>query len=104
MRFTTITSAAVIAITLGLSGAAAAATLVGGVTVTDIDLPTVQARCDQMADPTAMAIDSDLEAATSDGMASDQTGKSIDDITMQDCVDAGLLPADTEMPEAPATK
>lgn len=104
MRFSNIVATAALAVALGVSGAATAATLVGGVTVTDIDLPKVQEICTQMADPTTASVDADLESATSDGMASDQVGKTIDDITMQDCVDAGLLPADTEVPAVEATK
>lgn len=99
MRFTKIIASAALAAALGVSGAASAATLVGGVTVTDIDLPKVQAMCDQMVGQTPESVDADLEDATSDGMASDQTGKDIENITLQDCVDAGLLPEDTEIPQ-----
>lgn len=92
MRFTTFASTAALAIALGFSGSASAATLVGNVTVTDVDLPRVQAMCDQMVSEVADAVGEDID--TDDGMP-----KGLDDINLQDCIDAGLLPADTEIPE-----
>jgi hypothetical protein len=104
MRFTNIISAAALAIALGVSGAATAATLVGNVTVTDIDLPRVQAMCDQMVSATADAVGEDLSENTANDVAStDSDAKGIDDITLQDCIDAGLLPEDTEVPEIEVT-
>ena len=120
MRFTNIVSAAALAVALGFSGVAYAQTVVGGVSVTDIDLPRVQAMCDQMvgdtatlgeqtddttkADATATApagTAAGTGAAASTTTGTDET-KGIDDITLRDCVEAGLLPADTVIPDEEA--
>jgi len=104
MRFTNIISAAALAVALGFSGAATAATLVGNVTVTDVDLPRVQAMCDQMVTDVADAAGEDLsENSTNDVESTESDAKGIDDINLQDCIDAGLLPADTEVPEIEVT-
>ena len=97
MRFTNIISAAALTLALGVSGAASAATLVGGVTVTDIDLPRVQEMCDRMVGDFPESAELDADSATTTGATSgdEETGPQIDDITVKDCVDAGLLPADT---------
>ena len=101
MRFTNIISAAAFAVALGVSGAASAATIVGGVTVIDIDLPRVQAMCDQMVGDTAKAegqvIDSNEEMKS-------QMPDGLDDISIEDCITAGLLPADTEIQADTITK
>ena len=104
MRFTNIASAAAIVVALGFSGAAYASTIVGGVSVTDIDLPRVQAMCDQMVGDSQTLGDTematDMDATAMDSAASvDSDSKVIDDITIQDCIEAGLLPADTAIPE-----
>jgi len=101
MRFTNIVSAAALAVALGFSGAAYAQTVVGGVSVTDIDLPRVQAMCDQMVGETTTAgeeTDSTMTPAAPAADATDSDSKVIDDITLRDCVEAGLLPADTVIP------
>lgn len=105
MRFTNIISAAALAVALGVSGAAYAQTLVGGVTVTEVDLPRVQAICDQMVGEVADAVGEDPSKNSSNDVAStDDLANGIDDITLQDCIDAGLLPADTEVPEIEVTQ
>lgn len=102
MRFTNITSALALTVALGFSGAASAATIVGGVVVNDIDLPRVQEMCDRMVGDFPESVELDGDDATTMGgegaMVADtdeETGESIDDITVRDCVQAGLLPADT---------
>ncbi|MGV8856310.1 MAG: hypothetical protein ACOH2L_16910 [Devosia sp.] len=98
MRPNHILASAALAVALGFAGTASAATLVGGVTVTDIDLPKVQALCTQMADDASNAASADVAAPVNTDMQKPMGSKNIDDITMQDCVEAGLLPADTAMP------
>ena len=98
MRFTNVIASAALVVAMGVSGAASAATLVGGVTVTDIDLPKVQELCTQMADDASNAASADVADNTNTDTQKPMGSKTVDDITMQDCVEAGLLPADTVMP------
>ena len=97
MRFTNIVSAAALTVALGFSGAAYAQTMVGGVSVTDIDLPRVQAMCDPMVGDTTDAVGED-PSNDSASRTSNADTKGIDDINLRDCVEAGLLPADTVIP------
>lgn len=100
MRFNNIVSAAAITIALGFSGVAYAETIVGGVSVTDIDLPRVQAMCDQMVgDTQSLGEQTETSTESTATTQADSDSKVIDDITVQDCVEAGLLPADTPIPE-----
>lgn len=113
MRFINIITSAAFASVIGFSGPASADTLVGGINVTDVDLPKVQELCMQLAEAPTPAVDADQEsdqddstpenATPEDSTATDTNSsesKTIDDITAQDCVDAGLLPEDTDVPAA----
>ncbi|MET3898538.1 hypothetical protein ABIB57_002487 [Devosia sp. UYZn731] len=111
MTFKTVTCAIVMGSALLFGGAAYADTMVGASSVTDADLPAVQARCDQIAMATgndslgggAMSADStDSSAAATDASISGgvekvdelaaATTKSIDldTITAEQCTAAGL--------------
>jgi len=123
MRFTNIITSAAFAAAIGFSGSASADTIVGGINVTGVDMPKVQELCMQLAEAPTPAVDADQEsdqddstpenAPPEDSTAEDSTAedststdtnssesKTIDDITAQDCVDAGLLPEDTDVPAA----
>lgn len=89
-----------------LGGQAYAQTMVGGMSVTDEDLPKVQERCDQLAlaDSTESATETtsagtdDTGAATSDSDVEDTNEMAnattptidLDSITLEACTEAGL--------------
>ena len=109
MRFKSVVSAAALAASLGFAGFAYADTMVGALNVTDVDLPRVQAYCDQLASgmdadsPTAGSIDvtetetdstgDDTDDTDADGNAdngNDEPTLDLGQITLENCVDAGL--------------
>lgn len=96
--FRTALSAAAIATALTLSGGAMAQTMVGGYTVSDEDLPKVQAQCD------TLALDENESPATADETKSETeaeaevnhidevtTGIDLSTITLEQCEEAGLI-------------
>ncbi|MFD2646729.1 hypothetical protein ACFSX5_02860 [Devosia albogilva] len=110
MRFKSVVSAAALAASLGFAGVAHADTMVGAQNVTDVDLPRVQAYCDQLAtgmdadSPTAGSIDvtetetdssgdtsqtTDVDANADNG--NDEPTLDLGQITLENCVDAGLV-------------
>tara|TARA_R110002020_G_scaffold40009_14_gene118402 strand:- start:385 stop:732 length:348 start_codon:yes stop_codon:yes gene_type:complete len=103
MRFTNIVSATALAVALGFSGSAFAETSVGGVTVSDEDLPRVTAYCQQLQDDTLTEPAGDDDEAASAGANSsesepspngtDQALTTVDmsTIDLQGCMDAGLV-------------
>lgn len=115
MRFKSVVSAAALAASLGFAGVAHADTMVGATNVTDVDLPRVQAYCEQLASgmtpdsPTGGAIDvTETDTDTTEPPDSDQANQSdnnvgddeptldLGQITLENCIDAGLAPAGAE--------
>src|SRR5690606_33587484 len=109
MRFKSVVSAAALAASLGFAGFAYADTMVGATNVTDVDLPRVQAYCDQLASgmtpdsPTGGAIDTtetetdttepddpDEAAQSDENVGSDEPTLDLGQITLENCIDAGL--------------
>ncbi|MDB5527658.1 MAG: hypothetical protein JWR51_761 [Devosia sp.] len=110
MTFKTVTCAIVMGSALMFGGAAYADTMVGSSTVTDADLPAVQARCDQLmttADSTSLTenTDDDTAAGSNDGaadatanattavdetQAATTTSIDLDTVTLEQCKAAGL--------------
>ncbi len=108
MTFKTVTCAIVMGSALMFGGAAYADTMVGSATVTDADLPAVQARCDELAsaettkslsesaeDTTAddSTADATLEGTQQVDGATEATTASIDlgTVTLEQCKTAGLI-------------
>ncbi len=103
MHIKAIASAIALATSLGLAGAVYAQTpvTVNGLTVTEVDLPLVQAYCEQLQ--SGMTPDSvdDASAAAADDMAdgdeeaaeSDASEPTIDlgQVTLEGCIEAGLI-------------
>lgn len=111
MHIKTIASAIALATSIALSGAAfaqtaAASTNVNGLTVTEVDLPQVQAYCEQLAGgmekdestdkspamPNSTAA-VDTNAGTEGNTDKDDSQPTIDlgQITLEGCVEAGLV-------------
>jgi len=117
MTFKTVTCAIVMGSALMFGGAAYADTMVGSSTVTDVDLPAVQARCDALnADGAPVSLTEntddntssegagdtgDTNSATGSGMVSTSevpgataaatTSINLDSVTLEQCKTAGLI-------------
>lgn len=104
MHIKAIASTIALATSLGLAGAVYAQTpiTVNGLTVTEVDLPLVQAYCDQLqSGMTPDAVDDASAAAADDSPADgddeateeDASEPTIDlgQITLEGCVEAGLV-------------
>jgi hypothetical protein len=114
MRFKSLVSAAALAASLGFAGYAHADTMVGTTNVTDVDLPMVQTYCEQLASgmtpdtPKKESIDvteTDTDSTDSDDgddeenpedVGDDEPSLDLGEITLQNCIDAGLVPADSQ--------
>jgi hypothetical protein len=115
MRFKSVVSAAALAASMGFAGVAHADTMVGSLNVTDVDLPRVQAYCEQLASgmdadsPTAGSIDATETETDSTGDTADSTDQDansdngndeptldLGQISLENCVDAGLVAAGAE--------
>lgn len=110
MTFKTVTCAIVMGSALMFGGAAYADTMVGSSTVTDADLPAVQARCDQLstADDASLSQDTDAKSAddstagandatlngapeqVDEATSATTTSIDIDTVTLEQCKAAGL--------------
>lgn len=104
MHIKAIASAIALATSLGLAGAVYAQTpvTVNGLTVTEVDLPLVQAYCEQLQSGMTPDSADDASAAASDeapvgddDAAAEASEPTIDlgQITLEGCVEAGLITA-----------
>ena len=111
MTFKNVTCAIVMGSALLFGGAAYADTMVGSSTVTDVDLPAVQARCDMLASTdtstsltestdsktaagaNAGAADATANATTAvdETKAATTTSIDLDTVTLEQCKTAGLV-------------
>ena len=117
MTFKTVTCAIVMGSALLFGGAAYADTMVGSSMVTDVDLPAVQARCDQLLtseeaslaqdpddksdetpadtnDATVGDDDTTVDAGTEqvdEAQAATTTSIDLDTVTLEQCKTAGLI-------------
>ncbi len=77
---------------LGLTGAAAAQIMLGDQMVLDEDLPAVQEHCDRLALAASTAsTDDDDVSVDVDETDNATTGVELTTITLQQCIDAGLI-------------
>jgi hypothetical protein len=102
MHIKTIASAIALATSLGLAGAvyAQAPITVNGLTVSEVDLPTVQAYCEQLqagmpadSEDSGSATPSKDEDSNNNATENDESAPTLDlgQVTLEGCIEAGLI-------------
>jgi len=105
MNFKMITAASAIVLGMAFAGPSFAETMIGGVSVSDADLPKVQEKCDTLNTATSLSTDSTTTAnpsasstesatpaagATAGVATGATTSLNVDAITIEQCKEAGL--------------
>ncbi|WP_196257685.1 hypothetical protein [Pelagibacterium limicola] len=91
MRKFALVSPIALAFGLALTGAAAAQVMVGDQEVRDEDMLDVQTHCEALATAASTAASPNEATVQLDELANQRTGVELTTITVQQCIDAGLI-------------